>query len=191
MRPDVQRTLGLGAVSLPRHLGPFGPIRDSCSQQGLPLATVERARAAEARQQAASCSARGCGTHRPSARGPLGTTPPRRTQPGRTTARLCRHVEQAPSATSRTKQSRNCCWSPPPHHHLHSLSLPLMIFTARLLFHCSPHRAGGSSWCYFLVLLLGVTSWCYFLVYAPEAGEYPAGLLGEMKRCSGPDDALT
>jgi hypothetical protein len=67
-----------------------------------------------------------CGrTHRPSNKAPpntSATSPPRRTQPGRTTVRLCRRTDQAPSATSRARRptSDGCgagyhisCFKPP------------------------------------------------------------------------------
>jgi hypothetical protein len=51
-------------------------------------------------------------THIPSATCALGATPPRRTQRGRMTVRLCRRTDQVPSATSRarTSVSRLCHW---------------------------------------------------------------------------------
>jgi hypothetical protein len=51
---------------------------------------------------------RDCGTHRPSARSTLVPSHPRRTQPGRTTMRLCKRADQGPSATFRVRRAASC-----------------------------------------------------------------------------------
>jgi hypothetical protein len=65
----------------------------------------ERKQSNSSRYIGVSCD---CGTHRPNAAGTSGATTPRRMQPGRTTAWLCRRADQVPNATSQARPTSSC-----------------------------------------------------------------------------------
>jgi hypothetical protein len=94
-----------GWAAVPRRC-PGGDAPPSPIQGGRQGASGSAAARASALTRPRLHATRSCRTHRPSASGALGPTPPRRrTQPRRTTAQLCRRTDQVPSTTSLARRS--------------------------------------------------------------------------------------